>query len=225
MSILEDVSSGIVGGYDEMHRRVARELHDGALQLLAALSMNMSVLEQWSPPEEGTRGLIADCVALAKECSKQIRTVGESLYPALLDEVGLAAALPHFARAFGESTGCRMEVQVTNEFGRLDRDAEVGIFRMVEALLAGLGAGARGACAEIVLERHSEAVFLRVTCTPSATATAKFAESRLVESILMIRAGQLGGTLEVEFGPECQRILLRIALEASVRKLPPRGFQ
>ena len=59
-----------------------------------ALGMQLARLQRLTETENSpTRGLIADCAALAQRCSSDIRTASYLLHPPLLDEIGLLSAL------------------------------------------------------------------------------------------------------------------------------------
>jgi two-component system NarL family sensor kinase len=143
--------------------------------------------------------------------------VVESLYPALLDELGLAAALTHFARVVGERTGSRLDLHVSTGLGRLEKDAEIGIFRIVEEHVASLGLAAGSAGTLITLERTSEEVVLEVisgTCPVPGDGTPEAPG----ESILPIRAALLGGILNSQTRPEGRQFRVRFPLEGLIRK-------
>src|SRR5207249_5099458 len=94
---LRTLSGQLLHTQDEERRRIARELHDSAGQLLAALSMNLTPLESENgkiPPRAAKA--IKESLGLIKDLSNQLRTISHLLHPPLLDEVGLSSALRLF---------------------------------------------------------------------------------------------------------------------------------
>ena len=88
---------------DEERRRIARELHDGVGQILAAISMNWVLVEVESHKLSSTAAnRLAENAAMIAEASKQIRTISHLLHPPLLDEAGLASALQWYVEGFSE---------------------------------------------------------------------------------------------------------------------------
>ena len=91
---LRMLSGRLLQVQDEERRRIARELHDSAGQILAALNMNLTPLESergnTSPDMEKA---IRESLGLINELSKELRTISYLLHPPLLDEVGLPSAL------------------------------------------------------------------------------------------------------------------------------------
>jgi PAS domain S-box-containing protein len=98
-----ELSARLLQLQDEERRRIARELHDGVGQLLAALSMNASRIKQ----EKSYLSLDAarsvdENAKLIEQVSTDIRTVSYLLHPPLLDEMGLDSALKWYVEGFAE---------------------------------------------------------------------------------------------------------------------------
>ena len=85
-----ELSGRLLQLQDEERRRIARELHDGTGQLLAALSMNISAIStEASKFSEGVARNIEESRSLIKQAVSEIRTMSHLLHPPLLDESGL----------------------------------------------------------------------------------------------------------------------------------------
>ncbi len=94
---LEEVRASrarIVEAADEERRRVERDLHDGAQQRLVALTMR---LEQARATAAGSSRLIDDTTAELREAIAEVRGLARGLYPPILTEAGLAAAVESLA--------------------------------------------------------------------------------------------------------------------------------
>ncbi len=89
---LRRLSSRLMTMQDEERRRIAREIHDGLGQELAAAKMILDgILSKDSSPT--MRQASADASELVDRAIKQVRTISHLLHPPLLDEVGLVSAL------------------------------------------------------------------------------------------------------------------------------------
>lgn len=94
---LEEVRASrarIVEAGDEERRRVERDLHDGAQQRLVALAMR---LEQARATATGSGRLIDEATAELREAIAEVRGLARGLYPPILTEAGLAAAVESLA--------------------------------------------------------------------------------------------------------------------------------
>ena len=89
----------IVTAADSERRRIERNLHDGAQQRLTALAIKLSLASELAERDPGqARDLLAELRADVRETSDELRCLAHGIYPPLLAEQGLAAALPAAAR-------------------------------------------------------------------------------------------------------------------------------
>ncbi|MEO7649258.1 MAG: PAS domain S-box protein, partial [Bryobacteraceae bacterium] len=112
---------------DQERRRLARELHDTTGQTLAALCMNLALVNAGGDPTSGKAFGI--CRNLADQCVREIRTMSYLLHPPLLDELGLESALGWYVRGFEERSGIKVSLAVGEDLGRLTEDMEITLFR------------------------------------------------------------------------------------------------
>jgi len=122
---------------DEERRRIARELHDSTAQSLSALEMNASQLAPLAMDERSTR-LVEETRRIASDCCKELRNISYLLHPPLLDEVGLAFAIKWFADGFSERTGIAVELNLQEDFPRLEKELETALFRIVQEACANI---------------------------------------------------------------------------------------
>jgi PAS domain S-box-containing protein len=140
---------------DQERRRIARELHDSAGQILAALSMNLDLLiTDPSTVSDNAARTVAESLSLVQELSRELRTISHLLHPPLLDEVGLASGLRSYLEGFTERSKIRVDLDLPSDLGRLPQDLETAIFRVVQECLTNI-------------HRHSASPMARVTITRS----------------------------------------------------------
>ncbi len=136
---LRDLSHKMLQMQDDERRHVARELHDSAGQILAALGMSLAHVAQTartSAPHV-VAGL-QETQQLVDQLSKEIRTMSYLLHPPLLDESGLPVALHWYAEGLAERSGLKISVNVPEDLGRFGRDMELTIFRLVQECLTNI---------------------------------------------------------------------------------------
>ena len=85
----------IVAAGDAERRRLERDLHDGAQQRLLALTYDLRVACKAAEDEHETSTLVVldGAVKEARACHQELRDLAHGIYPAVLAEAGLAAAL------------------------------------------------------------------------------------------------------------------------------------
>ncbi|MFI0257927.1 sensor histidine kinase [Streptomyces sp. NPDC017056] len=97
---VEDLTAsraGAVDAADAERRRIERDLHDGAQQRLVALALNLGLAKVTLdlPPE--ARQVVDEAHRQAKEAIEELNSLVRGLHPAVLDELGLDAALSGLA--------------------------------------------------------------------------------------------------------------------------------
>jgi signal transduction histidine kinase len=135
---LRRLSSRLMTLQDEERRRIAREIHDGLGQELAAAKMILDgILSKNSSPS--ARQAAADASELVDRVIKQVRTISHLLHPPLLDEVGLVSALRWYLEGLSERSGIEIRLEVDPpELGRLKPDLETAIFRIIQEALTNM---------------------------------------------------------------------------------------
>lgn len=160
---LRELSSRLQQIRDEERRQLARELHDSVGQLLAALSMNIAILQQQSGKLDSTlASAVSENAALVEQISREIRTISHLLHPPLLDVAGLASALRWYVDGFSERSKIKVDLDIPKEFGRLSDDMEIAIFRMVQECLTNIHRHSGGTSAVIRVHEEDHRVLVEV---------------------------------------------------------------
>lgn len=129
---LRRLSSRLLTMQDEERRRIAREIHDGLGQELAAAKMIMDgILAKDTTP--GMHKAATEASQLVDRAIQQVRTISHLLHPPLLDEVGLVSALRWFIEGLTERSGIEIQLEVVPaDLGRLKPEVETAIFRIIQ---------------------------------------------------------------------------------------------
>jgi PAS domain S-box-containing protein len=136
---LRALNNRLLRAQDEERRRLARELHDSAGQMLVALSMNLVPLEQSLAKQNPELDKLAvSSIGLVDELSKELRTMSHLLHPPLLDEAGLKSALRWYVEGFAERSGIQVDLQLDSKLPRLPQEVETTIFRIVQESLTNI---------------------------------------------------------------------------------------
>ncbi len=204
---LRELSARLLQLQDEERRRIARELHDSVGQLLAAISMNMAVVEReidkFSPEavkafnENGT---------FVQQILRDIRTISHLLHPPLLDESGLPSALRWYVEEFSERSGTQVTLECSTAIGRFSSELETAIFRIVQECLGNIHRHARSQKATILLEANNGTACLVVKDEGQGISSEKQQEldSGVRTGVgirgMRERVAQLGGVFRIESG-------------------------
>jgi len=154
---IRDLSASLLQLQDQERRRLARELHDSTGQILAALDMQLSLIQMKSQDlNSDLTAAIDESASLVQEASRQIRTMSYLLHPPLLDEAGLSIALQWFVEGFVKRSGIVVDLNISPGLGRLPREMELTLFRLIQESLTNVHRHSGSSRAEVTLS-HSEA--------------------------------------------------------------------
>ena len=95
---------------------------------------------------------------------ESVRRIAAELRPAILDDLGLVAALESQVQQFIRATGitCRLDVLLDDEGQGPTREQATALFRIVQEALTNVSRHARATLVNIVLERREEDLVLEV---------------------------------------------------------------
>ncbi|HHY16754.1 MAG TPA: sensor histidine kinase [Firmicutes bacterium] len=119
---------------EEERSRIARELHDGAIQHLVALRRRLDLLEKTLRlPElpDNSRNLFLDIDLLLDEAISDLREFARNLRPPVLDDFGFVSACEWLCDQ-AEEEGFRVKFRVSGNIQELSREVEASVFRIVQ---------------------------------------------------------------------------------------------
>jgi len=190
---------------DEERKRIARELHDSVGQLLAAIGMNIDLVQSQSHKLDAKAArAISDNARLVEQVSSEIRTISHLLHPPLLDLAGLSSALRWYVDGFSERSNIKVDLEIPADLGRLPSDVEIAIFRIVQECLTNIHRHSGSATATIRLHREGDRLLVQVQDRGKGIPIAK--QREVIESGrggvgfggMRERLRQLGGRLEIQ---------------------------
>jgi two-component system NarL family sensor kinase len=160
---LRDLSSRLMQTQDEERRRIARELHDSAGQILAALGMSLAQADKYAKQEPSRFTKCMDeSQELVQQLSQEIRTMSYLLHPPLLDETGLSEALRWYIQGLADRSGLEIALIVPEDFDRLPREMELVMFRLVQECLTNIHRHSGSKKAVIRIARNTDSLALEV---------------------------------------------------------------
>jgi PAS domain S-box-containing protein len=135
---LRQLSRHLLRSQDEERRRIGRELHDSLGQSLAAMKINLDSLAAMVDSNDLAAEKIAECIELAESSIKEVRTISYLLHPPMLEEMGLKSAILWYLDGFSTRSGIKTTFDVRLDFGRLGRDVELALFRVLQESLTNI---------------------------------------------------------------------------------------
>jgi PAS domain S-box-containing protein len=202
-------------------RRIARELHDEAGQLLTSLLVSLRRLED--------SGDLATCKSLGRRmrevAARAIDEVGRlarGLHPIALDDVGLDAAFRRLASEYSQTHEAALHLEVQGLQGPpLPGPVQIALYRILQESLTNIARHARAKNIRIRLRRTARRLILTVSDDGrgfDAAAVVRGSSSHLGLHSIRERAVLLGGAASFMSGRKGTEIQVEIPVAA---KQPP----
>ncbi len=160
----KELSARLLKLQDEERRRIARELHDGVGQLLAAMAMNAARIgrEKLNLSPDAAR-CVEENSKLIEQVSRDIRTISYLFHPPLLDEMGLHSALEWYTDGFAERSKIAAKLELLTDGKRLPQDYELCLFRVARECLTNIYRHSGSSTAVVKLRRSPGEIKLEVS--------------------------------------------------------------
>jgi len=142
---------------------IARDLHDDLSQKLAALGMEASALAK-SPPKspDSLKDRIRDLGQKISGLSDEVHRLSRRLHPAILDDLGLEAALREECLGFSQRSAIPVEFQAQDVPRAVPADVALCLFRVGQEALRNIGKHAGAKEVHFVLARHESDLVLLI---------------------------------------------------------------
>ena len=199
---------------EEERRRIARELHDEAGQLLTSLLVGLRTLED-SASIAGVKAQGHRLRTIAAQAMEEIGRLARGLHPTALEDHGLGVALSRYAAEYSKTH--KIAVHLT--LGRLDSSnlphaVQIRLYRILQEALTNVARHSRAKKVSIIFTRSATALTVAVIddgCGFDAEAVAASSHRLGIQS-MRERAAMLGGTVSFTSQGKGTRVLLQIPL-------------
>jgi signal transduction histidine kinase len=119
-------------------KRISRDLHDDAAQSLAVIRLQLEMIEMSAPPEsDDLRARLAEAREVAEKTIISMRRMISDLSPAILEQLGLAAAVRQLANRLRTSAGCNVTLEICS-FAPLQPYKQLVLYRVVQQCFANI---------------------------------------------------------------------------------------
>jgi PAS domain S-box-containing protein len=190
----------VLAAQEQERRRVARELHDEAGQLLTSLLVGLRTLESAKSLTEAK----ASARQLRKITSSSLDAVGRlarGLHPVALEDLGLGAALERLAGEFSESH--KIQVDIGDSLGKLnflDRDTSLALYRIAQEALTNVGKHAKASRVSIAFAISGKVLQFSIKDNGAGYDGGQMNGNHLGIQGMRERAAMLGGKVMITCG-------------------------
>jgi PAS domain S-box-containing protein len=148
---------------EEERTRAAREIHDELGQALTAIKLDLTALLRDLPPDQGPAAQRRQSILkLLDEAMRSTRKIATELRPAVLDDLGLAAAVEWAAEDFQVRTGIQCQVSLPEVDISVDSERATALFRILQESLTNVARHSNATKVNVRLEKRNGGFLLEV---------------------------------------------------------------
>ncbi len=202
---LRHLSSRIVAIRDEERRRLGRELHDSQGQYLAAIKMNLEMIETTDAALSTLqKSALTEAITLLERSMREIRVISHLLHPPLLDEIGLQAVVPWYLNSFSERSGIQIDLDMPSDISKLPDQVELAVFRVLQECLTNVHRHSGSKVAKVRILPDETSVILEVSDRGRGLNSQNGSDPVIGVGItgMRERIRELGGQFEINSSPE-----------------------
>ncbi|HJW04309.1 MAG TPA: PAS domain S-box protein [Azospira sp.] len=148
---------------EDERTHIARELHDQLGQMLTALKIDVTWLqERVSKAETACQDKIAGMRRLIDDTLQWVRRMSAELRPIMLDDLGLTAALEWLLEEFSRRHGVPARLEASGQDDGLSKECSTAAFRIVQECLTNIARHARAQQVSVNLDIAGERLTILV---------------------------------------------------------------
>jgi signal transduction histidine kinase len=160
---LRRLSASLQDARESESQRIARQIHDNLGAALTALKMDIAWINKHiQDPRPVLEDKLRSMSGLIDQTVDSVRQIATELRPAILDEVGLIAALEWQLREFEDRTGIDCSFNCSVDKTDLDDSETTAIFRIFQEALTNIARHAQASQVRVTLEMSVIGLSLRV---------------------------------------------------------------
>ncbi len=150
------LSSRLLTAHEDERKKAAKEIHEGLAQTLVAISLETSnVLSEldWGGGQ-AVKGSLTDVASMLQKALDDIRRVQGALWPVVLDDLGLLAAISSLCRQHQQTHPMTaVQPQIQAEETDVPESLKIVIYRVIEEALELISQSARATLVTISLRK------------------------------------------------------------------------
>jgi signal transduction histidine kinase len=159
----QQLTRKILSAQEDERKSISRELHDVIAQTLTSINIRLATLKK--DATLNTRNLernIALTQRLVKKSVEIVHRFARELRPAVLDDLGLIAALHAFMENFTRETGVRTRLTAFAGLDRLDQSQRTVMYRVAQEALTNVARHAKASRVDVCLQKMADCIRMEV---------------------------------------------------------------
>ncbi|RPI13624.1 MAG: PAS domain S-box protein [Acidobacteriales bacterium] len=158
---LQDLTARLISVQEEESRRLAVDLHDDLAQELAGLGLEAgSLIKRASRPDSQFHSQLREFGDRIRALSGRVHALARQLHPAILHDLGLAAALENECRMFGERYDIPAKFSAKDLPEKFPTEISLCLYRIAQEVLRNVSRHAKARHVQVNLELSGQELVL-----------------------------------------------------------------
>jgi two-component system NarL family sensor kinase len=213
---LKVLAQRVVESQEKERARLSRDLHDGISQWLVSIKLQIEAgmirLSGNADQQRAAHGVFEHAAEQINNVLGEVRRISHDLRPAILDDLGLAAALHHLGQEVALSSGSKVHFSSEGVTDALPDVANTVLFRLAQEALTNIERHAGAGEIRISLTGDGSGVVLRISDNGrgfDANGIALHPQRGIGLRNMMERMDAIGGRFEIVSSPAGTVVLAR----------------
>lgn len=164
---LKVLAQRVVHSQEDERARLSRDLHDGISQWLVSIKLQVesgiAKLAEHGAQPDSARASFDRAASQLNDVLGEVRRISHDLRPAILDDLGLAAALDHLTNEFSDNTSLPAMFEAIGTIGGLTDVSKTVLFRIAQEALTNIKRHANASNVQVQLIADNKNIRLIVT--------------------------------------------------------------
>jgi two-component system, NarL family, sensor kinase len=188
---------------EEVHQRIASDLHDSTCQHLIAATLNVMRMKRALNDVGSAERLCDDIDASINQALKEIRSFTYLLHPQNLHDDGLKTTIEQFVDGFSARTSLQTNLEIASEVDELSYERQRAVLRVIQEALMNVFRHAKATQVKVEIKATYTHLRLRISDNGRgmpigrARSGSKSISSGVGIPAMRARLQQMGGALEI----------------------------
>lgn len=148
---------------EQDRKYLAAELHEELAQLAAAIRLDLEAIKSTGAIPENAVTRLDHAITVSDLLVGSIKRISFAISPAILDDLGLPAALEWYSREFSSATGIACVFESDHPVTSFGRDVQLDLFRICQEALENIKRFAQASRVKVEIQQLENAVLLTIT--------------------------------------------------------------
>jgi len=203
---LRHLSRRIMSAQEDEKRRISRDLHDIVAQMLSGINLRLATLKtDLTANSKGLGKKIQSTQRLVEKSVDVVHRFARELRPAVLDDLGLLAALHSLVNTYSKQTGIRVHLTVFAGVKHLENSIATVLFRVAQEALTNVSRHAHANQVNMSIRQDGQIVRMIIKDDGRSFDVHKVFHTRRSKRLGLLgmreRVEMVGGTFSVTSAP------------------------